>query len=159
MCSSDLDPANFSLQSWSYRRSYKYGSAMYKADGTPGQDALTPSAAYLSKDGRAVFIAVPGMKPVMQLRVGWSLATTEGRAFSDNAYTTPYELADFNPAAEGFGEIKVDLTPRAPATPTASASPTAAEGARLAQMFACVACHGSENNPAVARSEIGRAHV
>ena len=146
------DPANFSLQSWSYRRSYKYGSAMYKADGTPGQDALTPSAAYLSKDGRAVFIAVPGMKPVMQLRVGWSLATAEGRAFSDNAYTTPYELAEFDPITEGFGELKIDLTPRAAVATATSAAPTAAEGARLAQMFACIACHGSDNNPAVARS-------
>ena len=146
------DPANYSLQSWSYRRSSKYGSAMYKADGAPGQDALTPSAAYVSRDSRSVFVAVPGMKPVMQLRVGWSLATNEGTTFHDNAYTTPYELAKFDPVAEGFGPLKVDLTPRAPTAAASAAPPTAAEGARLAQMFACVACHGSDNNPAVARS-------
>jgi mono/diheme cytochrome c family protein len=146
------DPANYSLQSWSYRRTSKYGSAMYKADGNPGQDALTPSAAYVSRDARSVFVAVPGMKPVMQLRVGWSLATAEGLTFHDNAYTTPYELARFDPVAEGFGPLKVDLTPRAAAAVVSAAPPSAAEGARLAQMFACVACHGSDNNPAVARS-------
>jgi cytochrome c553 len=88
----------------------------------------------------------------MQLRVGWSLATNEGTTFHDNAYTTPYELAKFDPVAEGFGPLKVDLTPRAPTAVASAAPPTAAEGARLAQMFACVACHGSYNNPAVARS-------
>ena len=146
------DPANYSLQSWAYRRSSKYGSAMYKADGNPGQDALTPSAAYVSRDARSVFVAVPGMRPVMQLRVGWSLTTAEGIPFNDNAYTTPYELATFDPLAEGFGPLKVDLTPRAATVAAAPAPPSAAEGARLAQMFACVACHGSDSNPAVARS-------
>ncbi len=145
------DPASYSLQSWSYRRTYKYGSPQYKADGSPGQDALTPSAAYLAPDGRSVFVAVPGMKPVMQLRVGWSLATAGGRRFDDNAYTTPYELAKFDPRAEGFGDLTVDLTPRA-AVAQAGGPVSAEEGARLAQLFACVACHGSNHNPAVARS-------
>jgi len=53
------------------------------------------------------------MKPVMQLRVDWSLATATGTNFSDNAYTTPYELAKFDPVADAFGNIAVDLTPRA----------------------------------------------
>jgi mono/diheme cytochrome c family protein len=145
------DPGSYSLQSWAYQRTYKYGSPQYKADGTPGQDALTPSAAYLSQDGRSVFIAVPGLKPVMQLRVGWSLATNDGRRFDDNAYTTPYQLAKFDPKAEGFGDIKVDLTPRTIAA--AAAGPVSAdEGKRLAQLFACVACHADEYNPAVAKS-------
>jgi hypothetical protein len=145
------NPASYSLQSWAYQRTYKYGSPQYKADGTPGQDALTPSAAYLAPDGRSVFVAVPGMKPVMQLRIGWSLATADGRRFDDNAYTTPYELAKFDPNAEGFGELTVDLTPRA-AVAEASGPVSAEEGARLAQLFACVSCHGSNFNPAVARS-------
>lgn len=146
------DASNYSLQSWSYRRSSKYGSAMYKADGAPGQDAHPPSAVYLSRDARAVFVAVPGLKPVMQLRIGWSLATAGGATFSDNAYTTPRELPRFDPESEGFGPLAIDLTPRAPAAAAAVAAPSATEGARLAQMFACIACHGSDHNPAVARS-------
>jgi cytochrome c2 len=144
------DPASYSLQSWSYQRTYKYGSPQYRADGTPGQDSLPASAAYLSADGRSVFIAVPGMKPVMQLRVGWSLATADGRPFAENAYTTPYELATFDPRAEGFGDLTVDLTPRA-AVAQATGPVSAAEGRRLAQLFACVACHAGEE-AAVAKS-------
>ncbi|WP_414663003.1 DUF6797 domain-containing protein [Horticoccus sp. 23ND18S-11] len=145
------DPASYSLQSWSYQRTYKYGSPQYKADGTPGQDALTASSAYLSKDGRSVFVGVPGMKPVMQLRVGWSLATAAGARFDDNAYTTPYELAKFDPKAEGFDDLKVDLTPRA-VVAQASGPVSLEEGQRLAQLFACVACHADTYNPIVAKS-------
>ena len=64
-----VDPDNYSLTSWHYKRTYQYGSPQFKADGTPGIDRLAPSSAYLSKDGRSVFIGVPGMKPVMQMRV------------------------------------------------------------------------------------------
>jgi mono/diheme cytochrome c family protein len=99
-----------------------------------------------------VFVAIPGMKPVMQLRIGWSLATKEGRTFSDNAYTAPYELARFDPPAEGFGDIAIDLTPRAPAPVAVGAPASAEEGQRLAQMFACVACHFPAANAIADRS-------
>ena len=145
------DPASYSLQAWSYRRTHKYGSAQYKADGSPGQDALTPSAAYLSRDGRSVFVAVPGLRPVMQLRVGWSLATAAGERLEENAYTTPRELTPFDPEREGFGPLTIDLTPRVAATAAAGVA-SAEEGARLAQLFACTACHGAGQDLAVARS-------
>ena len=137
------DPANYSLQTWGYQRTYKYGSPMYKADGSTGQDELTASSAYLSADQRSVFVGVPGLRPVMQLRIGWSLATAAGAAFSENAYTTPYELATFNPTAEGFGQLSVDLTPRT-AVAQQTGPVTAEEGGRLALLYACVACHSND---------------
>jgi glucose/arabinose dehydrogenase/mono/diheme cytochrome c family protein len=136
-------PDSYSLSTWGYVRTYKYGSPQLKADGTPGVDWLTASSAYLSQDGKSVFIGVPGMKPVMQLRVGWSLATADGRKFEENAYTTPYELATFDPRAEGFGDITVDLTPRAALT-QATGPVTVEEGQRLYQLFGCVACHSAD---------------
>jgi glucose/arabinose dehydrogenase/mono/diheme cytochrome c family protein len=145
------DPASYSLQSWSYKRTYKYGSPQYKADGTPGQDAHPASSAYLSLDGRSVLVGVPAMKPVMQLRIGWSLATRAGIGVEENAYTTPYELAKFDPKAEGFGDIKVDLSPRS-VIAQAGGPVTLEEGKRLSQLFACVACHADEQNPAIPKS-------
>ena len=134
------DPANYSMGSWHYVRTHNYGSAQYKADGKPGIDWITPSSAYLSKEGRSVFIGAPDMKPVMQLRVGWSLKTATGKAFEKNAYTTPYALSKFDPSAEGFGKIKVDLTPRMAAKRKAGPI-TVAEGRRLYNLMGCVACH------------------
>ena len=137
------DPDSYSLTSWHYQRTYKYGSPQLKADGTPGIDRLAPSHAYLSPDGRAVFIAVPEMKPVMQMRVAWSLSTAKGLKFQNSAYFTPYELSRFDPRAEGFGDLTVDLSPRAAAT-IAAAPVSAAEGHRLYQLYGCMACHSIE---------------
>ena len=165
------DPASYSLATFHYIRTFKYGSALYKEDGTTGQDYLAASSAYVSKDGRSVFIGVPGMKPVQQLRIGWSLSYVAaevtrragrnaelgtrsaekdgppphvgGYSFEGNGYTTPYELAKFDPQAEGFGDITVDLTPRA-ATVQNVVPATPEEGRRLATMFGCAACHSPE---------------
>ena len=166
------DRASFTMESWHYRRTWQYGSPHLNADGKPGQDWLTPSSAYLSLDKRSVFIAMPAMKPVEQMRVGWSLATVAaegtrradptadpsaqskdgpppavggyGLKFEGNAYFTPYELAKFDPEKEGFGKIEVDLTPKPPLMP-ATAPASVAEGKRLYQLMGCMACHSLDD--------------
>jgi cytochrome c2 len=136
------------VSTWHYVRTYKYGSPQLKSDATPGTDALTPSAAYLSEDGRSVFIAVPEMKPAMQMRVNWSLATAEGAPFQESAYFTPYELAKFEPRTEGFGDITIDLTPRT-SSAAAATMVSADQGRQLYERSGCMACHSTD--PAVAR--------
>jgi mono/diheme cytochrome c family protein len=141
------NPDNFSVTSWHYKRTYNYGSPQFRADGSNGIDRLAPSRAYVSSDRRAVFVAVPEMSPVMQMRVAWSLKSSTGGAFQDSAYFTPYELAPFDPVKEGFGSLTVDLTPRKLAAEQASPI-TAEEGRRLSQLYGCAACHAvTENAP------------
>jgi glucose/arabinose dehydrogenase/mono/diheme cytochrome c family protein len=134
------NPDNYSFATWHYKRAPSYGSAQYKADGKTGNDWLTASSAYLSTDGKSVFIGVPGLKPVEQLRIGWGIASAAGVEMRQNAYTTPYEFTKFDPVAEGFGPIEVDLTPRTAAAKKVEVV-SADEGRRLATMFGCVACH------------------
>lgn len=141
------DPDNYTVESWQYQRTYKYGSPQLKSDGKPGTDWQAPGRAYLSTDKRSVFLAVAGMKPVMQMRVGWSLKTASGTAFSDNAYFTPYELVSFDAAKEGVGNVTIDLSPRivtkkdvAPIGPD--------EGRRLFEATGCLACHSDAANVA-----------
>jgi cytochrome c2 len=138
------DVDNYSITSWHYKRTYQYGSPNFREDDTPGIDPVAPSRAYVSADGRAVFIGVPGMKPVMQMRVAWSIATAAGTPFQESAYFTPYELTPFDPAKEGFGDIRVDLTPRATAT-SAAVAVSADEGKRIALTYGCAACHATED--------------
>jgi cytochrome c2 len=136
------DPANFSVERWNYRRTANYGSPHFKLDGSAGQEWMTPSSAYVSRDGKSVFIGIPDMKPVMQMRVGWALTTHDGARFEQNAYLTPHELAKFAPVAEGFGRVTIDLTPRtsqAPATPV-----TVEEGRKLSALMGCTACHSTD---------------
>ena len=134
------NPDNYSFATWHYKRAHTYGSAQYKADGKTGNDWLTASSAYLSTDGKSVFVGVPGLKPVEQLRIGWGITSAAGAEMRQNAYTTPYEFTKFDPVAEGFGPIEIDLTPRA-ATAKKAEIVSADEGKRLATMFGCIACH------------------
>jgi glucose/arabinose dehydrogenase/cytochrome c551/c552 len=136
-----LDAANYSAERWNYRRTADYGSPHFKLDGQKGQDGMTPTRAYLSRDGKSVFVGLRDMQPVMQMRVGWSLKTQAGQTFEQSAYLTPRALTRFDPPAEGFDRVTVDLTPRAVATPAASAPLTAADGQRIASRMGCVGCH------------------
>ncbi len=142
------DAANFAVASWQYKRTFRYGSPQFKADGTTGIDRLVPSRAYVSADGRGVFVAVPDMRPVMQLEVGWTLHMPDGRPVEGRAYTTPYALDAFNPRAEGFGDVVLDLTRREPAVPVAAGEISLEEGRATFVKYGCLACHATERGAA-----------
>jgi cytochrome c2 len=139
------DPHNYTIASWHYRRSYTYGSPQLRANDTPGSDRLVPSSAYVSKDGKGVFVGVPDMTPVMQMHIGWTLATTTGTVFQDSASFTPYELATFTPEAEGFGPITVNLSPKTEVA-TVAGPVSIAEGRKVYERYGCVACHANETD-------------
>ncbi|MCB1212477.1 MAG: hypothetical protein KDK97_24345, partial [Verrucomicrobiales bacterium] len=140
------DPASYSAERWNYKRTPDYGSPHLKPDGSPGQEWMVPSSAYLSQDGMSVFVGLPGMKAgVNQMRIGWGLKSADGHKAENTAYFTPFELATFDPEKEGFGKISVDLTPRAAAATTDVAA-TVEEGQRLYQMIGCMACHSTDGS-------------
>jgi len=116
-----------------------------KRDGSTGQEWMTASSAYLSKDGQSVLVGFPDMQTVNQMRVGWGLKSATGLKAENAAYFTPWELATFDAAKEGFGDIQVDLTPRKVAA-VATVKATVEEGARLYQMFGCMACHSTDGS-------------
>ena len=137
------DPANYSAERWNYRRTADYGSPHFTLDGRKGQETMTSSSAYVSRDGRSVFVGLPGMQPVMQMRLGWSLRTQAGVRFEQSAYFTPADLTRFDPVAEGFDPVPIDLAPRA-AAPLAPAPVTAEEGRRIAARAGCLGCHSTD---------------
>ncbi|MBL9138439.1 MAG: cytochrome c [Verrucomicrobiales bacterium] len=137
-----VDVSNYSVERWNYRRSADYGSPHFRLDGSKGQEMLMPSSAYVSRDRRRVFVGIPDLKPVMQMRLGWSLRGTDGEILSQNAYFSPRTLPPFEPELHGFDGIKVDLTPRDPSRIAAIPAPvTVEEGRRLAELMGCAACH------------------
>lgn len=136
------DLANYSVERWNYRRTAAYGSPHYKLDGSKGQERMPPSSAYLSQDRRSVFLGVPDMRAgVMQMQISWRLAAADGSRIDHTAHCTPWELAAFDPAQEGFGALTVNLVPRAPAETAPPRVASAAEGRRLSHSLGCVACH------------------
>lgn len=146
---SAADVASYTASSWGYRRTFRYGSPNYKADGTTGTDALVPSRAYVSTDGRGVFVAIPDMKPVMQLKIGWNMRARDGRAVAGEAYSSPYALDAFNARAEGFGDVVLDLTRReVPRAPAVTAPASVDEGREVFVRYGCLACHATERGAA-----------
>lgn len=140
------DPANFNGERWNYKRTHDYGSPHLKLDGSTGQEWVTPSSAYLSQDGKSVFVGIPDMKAgVHQMRIGYGLESADGLAAANTAYFSPWELATFDPAKEGFGNITVDLTPRQKEA-VVMVKPTVEEGAKLYQMIGCMACHSIDGS-------------
>ncbi len=140
------DPASYSAERWNYKRTFDYGSPHLKLDGSTGQEWLTASSAYLSKDGMSVLVGIPDMKAgVHQMRIGWGLKSVDGLKAENTAYFSPWELLTFDSAKEGFGDVQIDLTPRKAAT-VAMAKPTVDEGARLYQMIGCMACHSTDGS-------------
>ena len=139
------DPSSYSAERWNYKRTPEYGSPHLKLDGSAGQEWLTASSAYLSKDGMTVLVGFPNMKAgVHEMRIGWGLKSVDGLKAENTAYFSPWELQPFDAEKEGFDEkLIVDLTPRASST-LAAAKPTAEEGQRLYQMFGCMACHSTD---------------
>ncbi len=138
------NPDSYNAERWNYRRTPDYGSPHLKPDGSTGQEWMTASSAYLSKDGRSVLVGFPDMKAgVHQMRIGWGLKSADGLKAENTAYFSPWELLTFNAEKEGFGDIQVDLTPRKSA-PAVAVKATAEEGNRLYQMFGCMACHSTD---------------
>ncbi len=139
------DPDSFNGERWNYRRTFEYGSPHLKLDGSSGQEWMTASSAYLSKDGMSVLVGFPDMKAgVHQMRIGWGLKSVDGDKAENTAYFSPWELMTFDAKKEGFDEnLKVDLTPRKAAA-VATVKATAVEGERLYQMYGCMACHSTD---------------
>ncbi|OYW75629.1 MAG: hypothetical protein B7Z37_12500 [Verrucomicrobia bacterium 12-59-8] len=139
------DPDSFNGERWNYKRTFEYGSPHLKLDGSSGQEWMTASSAYLSKDGMSVLVGFPDMKAgVHQMRIGWGLKSVDGDKAENTAYFSPWELMTFDAKKEGFDEnLKVDLTPRKAAA-VAVVKATAVEGERLYQMFGCMACHSTD---------------
>lgn len=140
------DPASYSAERWNYRRTFEYGSPHLKLDGSTGQEWMTASSAYLSKDGMSVLVGIPDMKTgVHQMRIGWGLRSADGLKAENTAYFSPWDLLTFDAIKEGFGDIQINLTPRAASIVTL-AKPTLEEGLRLYQMIGCMACHSTDGS-------------
>jgi len=74
----DLD--SWSAEQWNYLYGAQYGSKEFSAihGNVEGHDPVDIKSARLSDDGRSVFLEIPALKPVMQLRLRYSLRSADG---------------------------------------------------------------------------------
>lgn len=98
---SAADPDKWSVEAWNYRWTAGYGSGDFSPragaaedKGVRGKehDALGVASAKISPDGRTVSIEIPGIKPVMQMRVAWRLKAADGTPLQGEIHNTIHAL-------------------------------------------------------------------
>ncbi len=95
------DPENFGVEVWNYLYSSNYGSPEVSLlhperkveQGKPNRDALPVTACKLSPDGRTVFLAIDGMRPVHQMKITWNVDSKDGRELQGELHNTIHALA------------------------------------------------------------------
>ncbi|MEC7907514.1 MAG: cytochrome c [Verrucomicrobiota bacterium] len=135
-----LDPANYQISSWEYKRTSEYGSPQFKADGTPGADEWFAHSVFLSKDRKSVFLAIEEVRETMQLEVQYNLFGKWAPVYLtvNDVISTSLQEADFEPI--NFAKLFAsEPTPREKATRSSIVS--VARGQQLYAQMGCVGCH------------------
>ncbi|MBK8097360.1 MAG: hypothetical protein IPK26_09640 [Planctomycetes bacterium] len=100
------DPANYGVEIWNYLYSPNYGSPELSIlhperrveQGKPNRDPLPITSAKLSPDKRTVFLAIPGMQPVNQMKITWDVDLAGGKRARGELHNSIHKLA----ADQGF---------------------------------------------------------
>lgn len=96
-----IDPESVSLKNafceqWNYLYSRGYGSSEYsvKKLGVAGHDPVEIRSLHLIEDGRALFVEIPQLHPVMQLHLYLDLKTAGGTTFTPDIYYSIIQIGD-----------------------------------------------------------------
>jgi len=85
------DAGNYGFKQWNYRYAEQYGSKDWSvADPQKeGRDEISVKSAKVLADGRTVFLALPGLQPVMQFELKYNVdAADGGRALRGSLWGT-----------------------------------------------------------------------
>jgi hypothetical protein len=80
---------NYSIQQYNYHWTKDYGSPEFKVSdpNQKGRDSLDVKSVRVSDDRKEVFLEVPGLQPVMQMRIKMNLK-------ADNGFPIPNEIGN-----------------------------------------------------------------
>lgn len=140
-----VNPSNFQVKRWNYKRTKEYGSGHFKPDGTPGEESMPVFSSHISADRKAVLIAVPDMKEVMQMEVMYNLKSTDSAVLEDGFWFTVNDVEAIDLAKIGFdGPIDLSMSPLAGISEgVVEERPSEEKGAKLFKAMACAGCHST----------------
>jgi glucose/arabinose dehydrogenase len=84
------DVQNYSLEQWNYLWCEKYGSPEFsvKEPTRQGRDTLELKSARLETNGHSVFLEIPGIRPVMQMKIQFRLKASDGALVAHTVHNT-----------------------------------------------------------------------
>lgn len=85
---------NWAAEEWNYHYGAQYGSKEYSVlrPTVEAHDPVEVESVHLSDDGRGLVLKIPSMKPVMQLRVRYSLRAVDGTSIKGEIDSTIHGL-------------------------------------------------------------------
>ncbi len=140
-----VNPTNFQVKRWNYKRTREYGSGHYKLDGTPGEEVMPVGSSHISADRKAVLVVVRDMAEVMQMELLYNLRSEAGATLDDGFWFTVNEVEEIDLADAGFHTpINWSVAPSAGfSAATVELRPSIEKGAQLFVASACSGCHSS----------------
>jgi hypothetical protein len=84
------DAANYAAEQWNYLWSKGYGSKDWSPSNpsAEGRDPVTIKSAKLLEDGKTVRLEMPGLTPVMQMRISYNVDAADGAVVKGELYPT-----------------------------------------------------------------------
>ncbi|HYV31403.1 MAG TPA: hypothetical protein VEO53_09895, partial [Candidatus Binatia bacterium] len=98
---SATDLSSYAIEQWNYVYSGNYGSPEVSV-ADPNQkkhDKVEIRSVRLGKDNQTVFLEIPGLQPVDQMKIRMSLKAADGTAINQEIYNTIHKLASTSVAA------------------------------------------------------------
>jgi hypothetical protein len=95
------DVANYALEQWNYTYTGNYGSPeLSPADPkVKKHDPVELKSARLDKDGRTVFLEIPNLRPVDQMKIKLHLKAADGTPITQEIYNTIHKTGSASVAA------------------------------------------------------------
>ena len=87
---SAVDAQNYAVEQFNYRWTKNYGSKEYSVSDPEkvAHDPVEVKSAKLGEDRKTVFLEIPNIKPVMQMRIRYNLQGADGAPVAGEAYNT-----------------------------------------------------------------------
>jgi len=88
------DTGSYAVRQWNYRYAAQYGSKDWSVanPNQEGRDEVEVKSAHLLSDGRTVVLEIPGLRPVMQMELKYSLNAGDGKPLRSQLWLTLNKL-------------------------------------------------------------------
>jgi hypothetical protein len=94
------DISSYTIHRWNYRWTDEYGSGFYSVKNPDlfGEDPVDVVSVTLLENGQEIFLELPEMVPVNQMRISYELEAADGTPLNEDIYNTinalspPFEL-------------------------------------------------------------------
>ena len=90
------DVGSYGIEQWNYKYSKEYGSKEYSVQfpDEVGHDSVDIKSARLLPDAHSVFLEIPTLRPVMQMRIQYNVDSAEGKSIRGDIFNTINRLGN-----------------------------------------------------------------